>query len=296
MEVSIKDRMKSIASARRTEHLSMEDWFDAAVSKGLGKPYATVVHVTPALANFILNYNPSNRNIKETKLSHYASDMKDGKWTFNGESVIISNTGQVNDGQHRMLAVIKSGVSCDFMFVFGVSRESRMTVDQGAARGAGDYLSMDGVKNGNVAASVARIVMAYEKQKGRNIGSAKEFTNSQICERVHNDPAMVKAAAFGASTAKYAYGVLAPSLSGALYYILSKKDATDAEGYLNGLCMGEGISRGDPAHAARSALAKMDRACGTAKRIEMALHGWNAYRRGRRLTIVKSLGNFPPLV
>lgn len=270
-------------------------WFNECVEQGKRQVFTNIATVTPGLADIILSKNPDNRSIRPIKLAQYAADMLEGRWTFNGESIKISKDGLLNDGQHRLSAVREAGTPQTFLFVFGVERESRTTLDQGAARTAGDYLAMDGVPNGNLAAGLTRLVMAYEESNGRTISRAKEYTNAQIVKRVVADEGIVSASHYAMAAHKFTRGLANPSIIGACYYILRDEHAGDAEAYMNQVCYGESIRRGDPAFAVRTALSNIERP-DKAARMEMIFRGWNAYRQNRPLTLAKTLGSFPALV
>lgn len=270
-------------------------WFNRAVERGQREVFAEIITVTPALAEVLLTHNPDNRNIRPVKLGHYAADMINGRWVLNGETIKVSREGLINDGQHRLRAICESGVSLSVLFVFGLERASRTTVDQGAARTAGDYLTMDQVANGNLAAGIARLVMAYEASGGKTIGKAKDYTNSEVVERVHRDPNMIEAARYAMAANKFTKGMAVPSIIGACFYILTDEHPSDAEGYMNQVCYGENIRRGDPAFAVRTALSNIERP-DKAARMEMIFRGWNAYRQNRPLSLAKTLGSFPALV
>lgn len=270
-------------------------WFNECVERSKSGVFSEVVTVTPGLASAILQRNENNRNVRKVKAAHYANDMARGRWTFNGEPIIIADTGDLNDGQHRLYGVIDANTPLPFLFVFGLPRESRLTVDQGGARTAGDYLAMGSMKNASTVAGVARLIMAYEAEDGRNLNRAHDYTNAQIVERVNRDDDLHPAAEYAQSVAKYAKGLLIPSLSGAAFYILSEINAEQAREYLNKVIVGENIKRGDPAFAVRNALTNLERSS-KSDRLEMVFRGWNAMRQGRKLTLAKSLGTFPALV
>ena len=271
-------------------------WLNDRIARSAAGVISEVVTVTPGLAKVIIeNHNPNNRQMKPVKAQHYAADMIAGRWAFNGEPIIFSASGELNDGQHRMQAVIDSNRPSPFLFVFGVSRESRTTVDQGSARTAGDYLSMDGIPNANAAAGIARLIMAFEKEGGRSVSCAKDYSNAQIVARVKADPKILEAAHYAMCTRRWVQGLLMPSLTGTAFYVLSKVHADDAKAYLDQVCIGENIKRGDPAFAVRGALGNMEKS-GKNARLEMVLRGWVAYRQNRKLTLAKSLGTFPALV
>lgn len=270
-------------------------WFNQCIERGKCEPFAEVVKITPGLADHILKFNPDNRKLKPVKQGQYATDICAGQWKLNGETVIVAKDGFLNDGQNRLTAVVEAGLPIDTFIAFGVERETRTTVDQGAARTAGDYLAMLGVSHGNQIAGIARLVMAYEASGGKSIGKAKDFTNAEVVQRGLNDAAVGRAACYANVAARHTRFLAAPSIIGACLYILRNEDEAVADEYMNQIAYGENIRRGDPAYAVRSALTNLDRLDKSA-RMEMIFRGWNAYRKNRPLTLAKSLGTFPALV
>lgn len=270
-------------------------WLNDCIERSKTEIFTEMVDVSPGLASEILRRNSDNRKIKPVKSQHYARDMVSGDWVLNGENIIFAKTGELNDGQHRMQAVIDANTVVTFPFLFGVERNSRITVDQGAARTAGDYLSMDGIVNGNRCAGICRIVKAYEHTRGRSLSGMKAFTNAMIIERVKQDPDIRDAALFSARVARYSRGIINPATIGACFYILSEIDAFDANEYMLAVVVGENIARGHPAFAVRVNLSNMQHN-NQAIKMESILRGWTHYRRGRELYQIKSVGTFPELV
>jgi|TARA_Y100000296_G_scaffold85358_1_gene121087 hypothetical protein len=270
-------------------------WLNEAIERGKKGVFTELVTVTPGLAGELLRRNGGNRGIKPIKASQYASDMAQGRWTLNGEPIIVADTGELNDGQHRMQGVIDANVSVPLLFVFGVSRESRKTVDQGAARTAGDYIAMDGIRNASTVAGLIRLLMGYEASEGKSFSRPAEFSNAEVRARAMNDADTVASADYAQSVAKYTKGLINPSLVGTCHYLLSEIHPGDALTYLNQVCIGEEIKRGDPAFAVRDALSRLEKG-GNMPRAELIMRGWNAFRSSRRLTLAKRLGNLPALV
>lgn len=71
---------------------------------------AEVMTVTPELAKEFLKGNTLNRSVSNSRVTLYAKDMKDSKWTLTGNGISISKDGRLLDGQHRLLAVVKADV------------------------------------------------------------------------------------------------------------------------------------------------------------------------------------------
>jgi hypothetical protein len=270
-------------------------WLNECIERGNLGPFSEITSMTPGLASVILSRNEGNRNIKETKAQHFASDMIAGRWSFNGEAVIIADNGSLNDGQHRLQAVIEANVTVPMMLVFGVTRESRMTVDQGSARGAGDYLSMDGMPYAKNAATAARFIIAFERSEGRNLGTRQKITNAEIVARVRADEDIVKAAQYAHKHLKSYHKLVSHTVMASCFYILSDVHPAAALAFMDQVCLGENIKRGDPAYAVRAAF-QSDRRYERADAMEVIFHGWNKYRQHQPLKLIRVNGTFPALV
>ncbi len=269
-------------------------WFDQCVSRGKRERFSEEVVVTPGLANVILGNNPDNRNIRPMKLTQFATDMRSGAWAFNGEPIIIARSGELNDGQHRLNALIAANTSIPLLFVFGVERDTRLTVDQGGARGAHDYLGMESVPHATIVASVCRLVVGFERSRFDNINDANRVTNAEVMQRARSDERTAKSAAFAAEYYSFTRNFAAPAVIGFCHYILTGEHPGDADEYMRQICTGEGLKKNDPAYVVRDRLLSLGRNRG--HKIEIILRGWNAYRSNRPLKLVKVLGNFPALV
>lgn len=103
--------------------------------------------ITPGLALELLKSNTRNRRMNKELVTVYADQMTLEQWRFNGESIIISKSNVLLDGQHRLAAIVKSGKSQQMVVVSGVADDAFDTIDTGRLRSAGDVLSIAGVPN-----------------------------------------------------------------------------------------------------------------------------------------------------
>ena len=91
---------------------------------------AEVVLITPAMAQELLLMNTFNRPLSAAKVAKYAALMKAGAWAYNGEgSISISRTGKLLNGQHRLHAIVNSGVACLMVIAHGVLDSAFATID-----------------------------------------------------------------------------------------------------------------------------------------------------------------------
>ncbi len=269
-------------------------WFNDCLTRSQTKSFGEETILTPGLASYILDLNEQNRTRRTNLSDLYSRDIREGRWVYNGEPIIVSKCGRLTDGQHRIVSVIAANTPIRVMFVFGVDFASRLSTDQGGAKTAGDYLSMQNVKNANVAASIAVILKGVENSEGTALRD-RYVTKSEVCERVLADAAIGRAAEYTSSVQRFTRELLPPALIGAAYYLFADVDEEDAVEYLNQVCIGENIKRGDPAFAVRQALSNLD-AHDRFERLEVVMRGWVRFRKGGKLTLAKSLGKLPAVI
>ena len=87
------------------------------------KIIAKLVSVTPDYAATLLEKNTTNRNISQITVKRYAQAMASGEWMQNGQTITIAEDGTILDGQHRLWAVIESGITITFLIVFNVKKD-----------------------------------------------------------------------------------------------------------------------------------------------------------------------------
>lgn len=256
-------------------------WFHATVGQSTQKPCMKIVDLTPSLAKTMLDANFDNRSVRRAKLAQYSADMATGKWTLNGEPIIVSKDGKLNDGQHRCLAVIDANATIPVVIMFGIDRETRLTVDQGAARGAGDFLGMDGVQNASMIAAITRMVISYELNDGKGFAASNQVTSAMVRERVANDHYLAEAATFGATNHVYSRKFATGSVMGFAFYILAQVHHDDAKLFMQRVCRGDGLKMRDPAHTVREKL--MAGGKSRDRKVAMIFKGWNFFRRDMKI-------------
>lgn len=68
--------------------------------------------------------NPRGTNsLSRSHVERLADDMKAGLWQNNGEAIVFDEDGFLKNGQHRLAAIIKSGVTIEVAVIRGVGRD-----------------------------------------------------------------------------------------------------------------------------------------------------------------------------
>lgn len=189
---------------------------------------AKVMTIGPELARQMLEKNNGNRPVSKRAVRRYAHDMSTGKWTLNGEPIILDHSGRLLDGQHRLLAVIESGVTIDALVVTGADPSVFNTIDAGNTRSGSDILSIKGYTCTKVLAAIVRT--AYIIENGGLADTAGYRLPGSKAERIdyvhlveHYEEAQTAASFI--QTKYSSCLMLRPSaFSGAMYVLFGKQD------------------------------------------------------------------------
>lgn len=100
-----------------------------------------LIRVTPRIAQKLLDRNTDNpRRLYQPDVNRYASDMANGRWSSaNGvEPIKLSRSGKLINGQHRLTAIVQSGITVDMWLETGLDDEAARHLDQGRVRSHAD--------------------------------------------------------------------------------------------------------------------------------------------------------------
>lgn len=124
--------------------------------------HTTIERITPALAEVYLGMNTTNRTMREKHVDRMVSDINEGRWHMNGSSIVFNGDGTLLDGQHRLAAVVKSGVPVDMVVVRGVSKAAMATIDSNISRKTTDVAMMRGYRDTTQLIGTARLLISIK--------------------------------------------------------------------------------------------------------------------------------------
>ena len=115
--------------------------------------------ISPVMAEYWLTQNmPFNRKVSIELVNRLAEAISNGYWCKNGETIKFNNKNQLIDGQHRLHAIVKSGISVESYVVRGVSDERAfLTIDDGKKRSLSCSLNSTGKKNTKTTAGIGKL-------------------------------------------------------------------------------------------------------------------------------------------
>lgn len=250
---------------------------------------ADVEVIDPDEAEEIIGGNVNNRHVRKSKVTRYARAILSEQWTLNGETVKISDTGKLLDGQHRLLAVIEAQHPAAFVVVRGLSESAQETVDIGDKRTLADTLMLRGEPNANNLA--AALMTAYRISRGSmNHGIVSWPTNQDLLDYLEENPRIRQSATANFQAHKNALRY-PPSQAWALHFLMSEASSgEEADAFWSGVFDGVGLDDASPILTLRNFLIRdlSERRRAAVKfRLAVTIKAWNAVRAGKTMPMAR---------
>ena len=235
-----------------------------------------------ALAEKVLDLNTGNRRVNKRKVERLAEQMRDGSFENTGEPIIISAEGVLNDGQHRLLALVESDVVLDMDVRFGIPRRTFTKTDTGSSRTGGDVLVIRGVAGGAAVAPALRLLVLFRRGLPDAI---RDFVSNAEIDQAYEKWKSIETIGKQIAGYKFPKGVRSTPLL-ATAFMASRSPAKEKlPAWLETLATGLTSSRTDPGYFLRERLMHgIDAPVGTREglleRFALMIMSWNAFAAG----------------
>ena len=121
--VNWPDQTKEFAKAIIKEHFGPEGFRIA------------IMDITPQFAADALKRNHEDqRGLSASRVTSFANDMKSGNWKLTHQGICFDAQGRLTDGQHRLHAVVESGVTVRMVVSWNSAATMKDPVDVGGKR------------------------------------------------------------------------------------------------------------------------------------------------------------------
>jgi hypothetical protein len=165
-----------------------------------------------------------------------------GQWRLTGDSIKFDGTSLI-DGQHRLQAIIRSGVTIRCVVVRNLPRDIFDVLDTGRSRQAGDVLSGYGYPNVYLLAAAARYLYFYERKIVPAVVTVPNSDILAVCQR-HSD-----LSAFTSDICSYKFarsGVIAAAL-----YWIEQCGKTKGQAFTESFLKGNDLKVTSPIYSLR---------------------------------------------
>lgn len=291
-ELPLKEKPQKVIGTA-VEFNRMKTWLNERIAKAKKEPLVEIVTLTPVLASLLLDRNPINRPISKRNKDELKQDVSAGRYVFNGESIVISDAGTLNDGQHRCQTVLETGVPIRTVIVFGPKEETRFTVDSGRSKSVSNYLAMKGRKYTNVLGAASGYILLW-KESGRIARHDARPSKQAILDAADRFKGIDTSVEFTADAMKSCRSHAVVAFAHYAFWKASSREAADH--FVTKLIEGDGLQKGDPILYCRNRLIGMGRGVDAGTRAELIFKCWNAHRLGHGIDHFKlSGGKLPKL-
>ena len=117
--------------------------------------------VTSTVAEWLLKINTGNRPLSKGGVDRFVALLRSGGFMNTGEPIIVSREGVLNEGQHRLTAIQRSGIGAVLDVRFGISREAFAATGTGARRTVGNVLAIAGKSHASMQAAIGRLLVHH---------------------------------------------------------------------------------------------------------------------------------------
>lgn len=163
-QVSLVQSLEDAQLRADTFRRRLEEKVREGAAGGVDADVGWITLVGPIEAEALLGLSRGNRSESSATVDVYARDMVAGKWAHeNGNPLVVTASGRLVNGHHRLRAVIRAGVAVRLKISFGNPEEALDVADGHRPRSLGDRFALRGESNSKLlVASVRMLVVLAE--------------------------------------------------------------------------------------------------------------------------------------
>lgn len=250
-------------------------------------PTTTIEVITPKIAEEMLEGNEGNRKVNHPNLDYLCHEMKKANFRLTGDTIKISKSGRLLDGQHRLMAVVKTKVTIRCNVTRGLEEDIFKFIDLNKTRGAHDVLQIEGISNAAKMAVMIKFIISYKNGRihhavNHKSTKATKITNYDVSEfyRKHSDSLEYSLSVGWNNKNK----IIPGSIMAGLHYCLKDINFDDATAFIKSTIDGINLGKTSPIFVLREKLiANMSNTLKmpAAMRLAIIIKAWNAFRKGR---------------
>ena len=169
--------------------------------------YSKVEVITPELAKLYLEKNiTNNRVVSHRNVDMFATAMRNGDWQLTSQGITFNENGELTDGQHRLMAIIKADKPVSMYVTYGEPNSSTIH-DRGKIRSLTDIVNMRedvDVKIKRDLVSIANALFNFATPTGT--GSNNVPDSAKIAFIIDNRPLLETVSSISKSGANHPLG------------------------------------------------------------------------------------------
>jgi hypothetical protein len=263
----------------------------------------TIETITPEVAKQYLSTNLKHqRKVTNTHKWHLRQQMQSGQWKMTGEPIIFDEYGQLVDGQHRLHALIEAKISLQFVIIRGVATDTFVAMNRGKSRSSADIMTIHGVLNSALTASMLANVINYRRAMAANDGkrgSLNSYIRASSTDIVEEYDKRKDIYAHCATLAGRCKKIIQPSIPAtvsALAILDAGHSLPFVDHFWDSFQKGVGLSEGDPVLTLRNRISENARSkakLSATMLMMIAIKAWNAYAQSKPMKMIRVIEGEP---
>ncbi len=253
----------------------------------VGEQRIVSTFVTPDMAIEALAANTNNRKVMPRRVALLVAEIESSRWVETGNTIKFSREGELIDGQHRLHAIVKSGIGLRLNVALGLEPETKPIVDAIQPRKTSENIHIAGYANSTTLGSLTRLAIPYFR--GDNPFSyrgTRSFAFGEIRDWIEENSDCHQAATSAISLKQ----IMPVSVAAFCLLVFRRRDAVLAEEWRQKMQTGAGLVDGSTWHLLRRRL-EADRMSRKKESPEqtcaVCFLAWNARRKGRELGVIR---------
>lgn len=263
------------APAQTAVELALRAGSDASncVASRQDAPWLGIETIGPCRAAHYLARSTGRRRVSRARVATLARDMVDGRWISSVQPICFAASGSLLDGQHRLRAIIVSGVEIEVPVLRGLREEARPTYDIRARRRVVVGDAFEGFGDRALAAAMANLLWRHERRMPST--RARKATPTDVISIIAAHPRLMLLRSFARRMTDFGR----PSVIGYAAYTMERDDEALARRFLGMFETGADLRPGHPILALRNALQRQRIArVSQAAELKALLAGWERFK------------------
>jgi hypothetical protein len=221
--------------------------------------------------------------MEDDTVSKYSGELEGGRWVESGDTIRFSDRGVLLDGQHRLKAIVESGVPARFIVTTNVPHEAFATIGEVKKWTHAQVLARAGEKHPVELATAAGWIWAIET---KSPNGARNLSATYKQAIIDEHPTLRTWVGFRASNKGFKRLFNAPVCAVATLFA-EKYGEEKCMKFMQQLADGVGLEVGDPAHTLREAAMKPNFKAASADSVVYASKAFRAFGLNQRLKMLR---------
>ena len=250
------------------------------------------IHVTPEIAKRLLVRNVRNRKISEKVVSKYVEEIRAGDWRLTPAGIGFDSDGVLVDGQHRLAAIVKSGIAAPLLVTLGLPPASQEKVDRQRRRTLFDALYLSGHAYSRQEVEIATCLTRMRQGSDSGVVPSDSLVKKTLLKHIDS----IREVLVGADKKKRGLSQASFLAAAVLYHEIDRKKCAE---FLAGVRTGEMLTNDHPAMRLRrfllgeTTVASMPRGGANQSFIfRRAVFAMQAHLEGRKISGLREADGF----